>query len=162
MCVNVCLYTWFLFVWVNELFLLNFIGTNWKNLSCWFVFFLALATRGWSTKDLTSLQGYIFYPCTFAVCLTLNFGFQSHIFPFCCPYRLQVGCRCQSQHLSCWRSQRQQPPCSYSNKNIAVMKRILPRWQTIVGFLLKCHKFVLLFRDLYLRLQLILYLLLYC
>lgn len=118
--------------------------------------FLPLVSSGCSTEVLTRQEGKLckhLYPRTFAIYLTLKFCLRSHVFPFCCPIWLQVGRRYHSQHLPCWQWWRQQPPCWYSNKNAAVMKRILLRWRQFVWCLLKCHKFVLPFRHMYLRIQ---------
>lgn len=51
---NVCINTCFWFVEVNELFSFHFIGTTWKDFLSQLDFFLALDTRVWSTKVLTS------------------------------------------------------------------------------------------------------------
>lgn len=69
------------------------------------IFLFSPGHQGMIHKSSDKFTRYIsFHPCSFAMYLTLNFGFQSHIFPFCCPNWLQVVWCYQSQHLSRWRS----------------------------------------------------------
>lgn len=108
--INVCIHTCFLWVCVcvcklvscSHSILLEQIA---ETFSADLIFLFSPGHQGMIHKSLDKFTRYIFfYPCSFAIYLTLNFGFQSPIFPFCRPNRLQVGWCYQSQHLSRWRS----------------------------------------------------------